>query len=189
NHCTDPGREAAGAGWAVRRHEGTARGVHDSGVALAGRRARLGGSLSDGGRGRSGGASACAEHEAKGRRMNGSDREDVHRAVERVARESYGRLVAYLTAQTRDVGGAEDALSEALLTALRVWPRDGVPRNPEAWLLTAARHSVIDAIRHQKVVAAGEPTLVFLSKNSTEADVAMTFPDERLKLLFVCAHP
>jgi RNA polymerase sigma-70 factor (ECF subfamily) len=76
--------------------------------------------------------------------MNGSDAEKVHRTIERVARESYGRLVAYLSARTQDLAGAEDALSEALLKALTAWPRDGLPQNPEAWLLTTARHSLID---------------------------------------------
>ena len=60
--------------------------------------------------------------------MSGSDGEKVQRTVERVARESYGRLVAYLSVHTQDLAGAEDALSEALLKALTVWPRDGVPQ-------------------------------------------------------------
>lgn len=117
--------------------------------------------------------------------------EDTRRAIERVARESYGRLVAYLSVHTHDVASAEDALSNALVSALNHWPREGVPKNPEAWLLTAARHSLIDAIRHQKVVLDSEPTLKFLTESSTEAPVltATQFPDERLKLLFVCAHP
>jgi RNA polymerase sigma-70 factor (ECF subfamily) len=118
-----------------------------------------------------------------------TDQEDVHRTIERVARESYGRLVAYLSSHTRDVAAAEDALSEALLAALRVWPRDGVPRNPEAWLLTTARHSIIDLVRHERVVTDSEPTLVFLRESAVEEGVATDFPDERLKLLFVCAHP
>jgi RNA polymerase sigma-70 factor (ECF subfamily) len=121
--------------------------------------------------------------------MSGIGQYDVHRTIERVARESYGRLVAYLSAHTRDVAGAEDALSEALIAALTAWPRDGVPRNPEAWLLTTARHSLIDFIRHQRVVLASEPSLLLLKENSTEATLATKFPDERLKLLFVCAHP
>ena len=121
--------------------------------------------------------------------MNAADEKEVHRTIERVARESYGRLVAYLSSHTRDVAGAEDALSEALIAALTVWPRDGVPRHPEAWLLTAARHSLIDFIRHQQVVLAGEPTLLLLRENSMETILATKFPDERLKLLFVCAHP
>ena len=121
--------------------------------------------------------------------MSGGALEDTQRTIERVARESYGRLVAYLSAHTRDVAGAEDALSEALLTALQVWPRDGLPQNPEAWLLTAARHSIIDLIRHQRVVSESEPTLLLLEDNYTEMNLATEFPDERLKLLFVCAHP
>jgi predicted RNA polymerase sigma factor len=121
--------------------------------------------------------------------MNDGALEDTQRTIERVARESYGRLVAYLSANTRDVAAAEDALSEALLAALRAWPQDGLPQNPEAWLLTAARHSIIDLIRHQRVVSESEPTLLSLTKESTEMNLSTEFPDERLKLLFVCAHP
>lgn len=121
--------------------------------------------------------------------MNGSNQEDIHRTIERVARESYGRLVAYLSSHTRDVASAEDAFSNALVAALMSWPRDGVPQNPEAWLLTAARHSLIDGIRHQRVMLASEPTLQLLRESSTEGALSTEFPDERLKLLFVCAHP
>ncbi|HXY50344.1 MAG TPA: DUF6596 domain-containing protein [Terriglobales bacterium] len=121
--------------------------------------------------------------------MSESGQENAHRTIERVARESYGRLVAYLASHTRDVAAAEDALSEALVAALRAWPRQGVPQNPEAWLLTAARHSHIDLLRHQRVVFEAEPTLLLLRENSPETRLATEFPDERLKLLFVCAHP
>ena len=123
--------------------------------------------------------------------MSGSNssEEKVHRTIERVARESYGRLVAYLSAHTHDLAAAEDALSEALLKALTVWPRDGLPQNPEAWLFTAARRSIIDALRHQRVVSASEPTLQLLQENTMETNTSTEFPDERLKLLFVCAHP
>jgi predicted RNA polymerase sigma factor len=121
--------------------------------------------------------------------MNGSGEEKTHRTIERVARESYGRLVAYLSSHTRDVAGAEDALGEALVAALTAWPRDGVPQNPEAWLLTTARRALIDVIRHQQVVQASGPTLLLLKEDSAEATLSTTFPDERLKLLFVCAHP
>src|SRR5712671_314170 len=121
--------------------------------------------------------------------MNGSNQEDTHRTIERVARESYGRLVAYLSANTRDVASAEDALSNALVAALTAWPRDGVPQNPEAWLLTTARHSFIDHVRHRQVAEASEPTLKLLREDSMEMTLSAEFPDERLKLLFVCAHP
>src|SRR6267154_2119846 len=125
--------------------------------------------------------------------MNKGSQEDIQsavgRTIERVARESYGRLVAYLSVHTHDLASAEDALSEALVSALKAWPRDGLPQNPEAWLLTTARHSLIDVIRHQHVVLASEPTLALLKENSPEANLSNEFPDERLKLLFVCAHP
>ena len=121
--------------------------------------------------------------------MNEINQEDTHRTIERVARESYGRLVAYLSAHTHDLARAEDALSEALVSALNHWPQDGVPQNPEAWLMTAARRSLIDVIRHQGVVQASEPTVKLLNEDSIEIIIAAEFPDERLKLLFVCAHP
>ncbi|MHB8215914.1 MAG: RNA polymerase sigma factor [Candidatus Sulfotelmatobacter sp.] len=121
--------------------------------------------------------------------MNGNGHESTHRAIERVARESYGRLVAYLSSHTRDVARAEDALSDALVAALATWPRDGVPQNPEAWLLTTARRSFIDLVRHQRVAAASEPTLLLLREEPKEAPLSTEFPDDRLKLLFVCAHP
>src|SRR5271170_701567 len=127
--------------------------------------------------------------------MNTSGQEDAHRAIERVARESYGRLVAYLSANTRDVASAEDALSDALVAALTAWPRDGVPQSPEAWLLTAARRSFIDVVRHQQVAVASEPTILLLREDRKEGTLSAEFPDdpqfpdERLKLLFVCAHP
>src|ERR1700678_1182782 len=120
--------------------------------------------------------------------MSGGEQASIHRAIERVARESYGRLVAYLCSNTRDVGSAEDALSNALVAALETWPRDGLPQNPEAWLLTAARRSFIDLVRHRRVAEASEPTLQLL-REEREVSLSKDFPDDRLKLLFVCAHP
>ena len=114
--------------------------------------------------------------------------DDPRGVVEHVARESYGRLVAYLSARTRDVAAAEDALADAFLTALRTWPRDGVPTKPEAWLLTTARRRLIDRARHERVRADAEPTIRLLVREAETVD-ERAFPDERLKLLFVCAHP
>jgi RNA polymerase sigma-70 factor (ECF subfamily) len=115
--------------------------------------------------------------------------EEVHRTIEQVARASYGRLVAYMAARTRDVATAEDALGTALLAALSTWPRDGLPQKPEAWLLTTARRRLIDQIRHERVRAASTLTLQLLSEPSAATTAVEPFPDERLKLLFVCAHP
>jgi RNA polymerase sigma-70 factor (ECF subfamily) len=114
----------------------------------------------------------------------------VRRTIEAVARASYGRLLAYLSRETRDVAGAEDALSETLLAALTSWPKDGVPRQPEAWLLTAARHRLIDQSRRQRVRAEHEDTVRLLTLESATAAITEdTFADRRAELLFVCAHP
>lgn len=113
-----------------------------------------------------------------------------HQAAEVAARASYGRLLAYLAAQSRDVAAAEDALGEAFLAALETWPRAGVPDKPEAWLLAVARRRLIDGARHAKVedVAAAALRIV-VDRAEQEASSRALFPDERLKLLFVCAHP
>ena len=121
--------------------------------------------------------------------MSDPHQQDAHRAVEAVARESYGRLVAFLSARTRDVAGAEDALGEALIAALDTWPRDGVPKTPEAWLLTTARRRLIDRARREHVRAESTPTLELLAGETGERMGTDPIPDERLKLLFVCAHP
>ncbi len=118
-----------------------------------------------------------------------SVQEDVERTVERVARESYGRLVAFLSSHTSDLASAEDALGDALLAALTTWPRNGVPQGPEAWLLTSARNRIVDHVRHQQVVSASEQTMRLLREHASQGQTATEFPDERLKLLFVCAHP
>jgi RNA polymerase sigma-70 factor (ECF subfamily) len=98
--------------------------------------------------------------------------------------------VAYLAARSGDVAAAEDALSDAFAAALHRWPTDGVPEKPEAWLLHAARNRMIDAARHNQVRQKSEPLLRLLADEAENvAAVQPNFPDERLKLLFVCAHP
>lgn len=114
--------------------------------------------------------------------------QDAARTAERAARLSCGKLVALLAARTGDVAGAEDALSDALTRALERWPRDGVPRNPEGWLVTVARRAQIDRGRRAAPVAASVAELKLLAEERAGM-VDAAFPDERLKLLFVCAHP
>jgi RNA polymerase sigma-70 factor (ECF subfamily) len=110
-------------------------------------------------------------------------------AAERAARDSYGRLLAYLLVRSREAAGAEDALGDALVAALETWPRPGVPDRPEAWLLTVARRRLVDATRHARVRSESAGALELMLEGA-EADAATPdFPDERLKLLFVCAHP
>ena len=66
----------------------------------------------------------------------------THNAIEAVARDSYGRLLAYIASRTGDIADAQDALSEALVAALETWPTNGVPEKPEAWLMRVARNRV-----------------------------------------------
>lgn len=109
--------------------------------------------------------------------------------VARVARESYGRLVALLAARTRDIAAAEDALGDALAAALAAWPRSGIPGNPEAWLLTAARRRLSDAARAADVRRRAEPTLTLAARLVDEEGEGDMIPDRRLGLLFACTHP
>jgi RNA polymerase sigma-70 factor (ECF subfamily) len=111
-------------------------------------------------------------------------------AVDQAARASYSRLLAFLAARSCDVAAAEDALADAFRAALESWPHSGVPDKPEAWLLTAARRRLLDGIRHARVHGEAVPTLLALADEAQKiATNEVAFPDERLKLLFVCAHP
>jgi RNA polymerase sigma-70 factor, ECF subfamily len=115
---------------------------------------------------------------------------DAGRAIETVARDSYGRLIAYLATRSGDVAGAEDALGDAFVVALKQWPVEGVPEKPEAWLLHVARNRMIDAARRRQVRQKSEKFLQQIAEEAqTVAKTHEHFPDERLKLLFVCAHP
>ena len=105
--------------------------------------------------------------------------ETAAREVETVARRSYGKLVAYLAARTRDVAAAEDALSEAFASALADWPANGVPQSPEAWLLTAARRRLTDRARHEKMRDGNALTLEILAGEALESRDPTTIPDER----------
>jgi predicted RNA polymerase sigma factor len=114
----------------------------------------------------------------------------THTAIETLARHSYGRLIAYLASRARDVAGAEDALSDAFAAALERWPMDGIPQKPEAWLLRVASNRMIDAARRHQVLQNSEEFLVRLAEEAQDVAAAHEhFPDERLKLFFVCAHP
>ena len=115
---------------------------------------------------------------------------DSSGAVERAARQGYGKLVAYLAARTGDVAGAEDALSEAFAAALASWPKEGVPRAPEAWLLAVARRKAIDARRRQRTrQELSEALLIIADERTAGRPCDGAVPDDRLQLMFVCAHP
>lgn len=121
--------------------------------------------------------------------MNAGDQR-AFATARRVAQSSYSKLVAYIAKQTRDVAAAEDALSEAFAAALRDWPETGVPDRPEAWLLAVARRKLIDRIRLRKRDESGAVHLQMLADEMEEMfEAERIIPDERLALMFACAHP
>ena len=120
----------------------------------------------------------------------GQDGDEARAAAEAAARASYGKLVAFLAARSRDVAGAEDALSEAFAAALAQWPTQGVPAKPEAWLLSVARRRGIDAVRRRATAVDARPHLALIAEEAQAMSADHDdIPDERLRLMFACAHP
>jgi RNA polymerase sigma-70 factor, ECF subfamily len=113
---------------------------------------------------------------------------EPNRAAERAARLSYGKLVAILSARSRDIAASEDALSSAFLKALETWPQRGIPDNPEAWLLTVARRNELDG-RRANAHAADAAVHLALIEEERRSMQEERLADERLKLIFACAHP
>lgn len=108
--------------------------------------------------------------------------------AEIAARASYGRLLAILAARCGDITTAEDALADAFGAALAQWPRDGTPANPIGWLLTVARRSIGHTTGRRRTADAAAG-LVQMLHEEREAAAASPFGDQRLALMFVCAHP
>jgi RNA polymerase sigma-70 factor (ECF subfamily) len=111
------------------------------------------------------------------------------KAATLAARDSYGRLLALLSAATSDVVAAEDALADAFEQALRTWPARGVPDNPDAWLLTVSRNRLRDLWRSAQVrrsLPLDPDTDAPVHVDDLDVDA---IPDRRLELLLVCAHP
>jgi predicted RNA polymerase sigma factor len=113
----------------------------------------------------------------------------AQRTADAVARRSYGKLVAFLAARTKDVAAAEDALAEAFASALVDWLVNGCPSNPEAWLLTVARRKMIDAARRRRSGEMATEQLQLLTEGLDVATAEAAIPDHRLALMFACAHP
>jgi RNA polymerase sigma-70 factor (ECF subfamily) len=108
--------------------------------------------------------------------------------IETTFREEHGRVLAALISRLGDFTLAEDALQDALVNALERWAIDGVPRNPGAWLMTAAKRRAIDRLRR---AATQERYAVIIDEFETQdgPDMDESIPDERLKLMFTCCHP
>jgi RNA polymerase sigma-70 factor (ECF subfamily) len=104
-----------------------------------------------------------------------------------VFREEWGRVLATLVGILGDFDIAEDAAQEAFALAADRWPRDDVPSNPRAWLITTARRRALDRLRRDRVLAAKVRLLA--AGEPGGAAGSSTFPDERLELIFTCCHP
>jgi len=110
--------------------------------------------------------------------------------IEREARTAYGRLIALVAARSGDLASAQDAMCDALVAALERWPVDGLPRNPQAWLLTVARRRSIDDARRRTRSDAAQAELIRMQDEAdAAANTAQPFPDARLGLMLACAHP
>ncbi len=121
---------------------------------------------------------------------------DIHLAIDAVWRIESPRLIAGLTRMVRDIGLAEDLAQDALVAALEQWPTDGVPRNPGAWLMAAAKHRAIDLFRRNKLLERKHEELGY----ELEVEQALTAPDldavldddvgdDLLRLVFTSCHP
>ena len=108
--------------------------------------------------------------------------------LEQVFREEWGRVLATLIGFLGDFDLAEEAAQEAFAIAAGRWPRDGVPRNPRAWLMTTARNRATDRIRRDRALTARFGLLVAGDRGEVPMNTTM-FPDERLELIFTCCHP
>lgn len=117
----------------------------------------------------------------------------IHKLIDQVFREEYGRVLATLISSLRDFDLAEDVLQDALIIALERWPLQGVPDNPGAWITTTARRRAIDRIRRGQNLEQKKAVLQTLieqeRQTSIEEKMTTTFPDDRLKLIFTCCHP
>jgi RNA polymerase sigma-70 factor (ECF subfamily) len=113
----------------------------------------------------------------------------MQRDIEQVFRDEWSRGVAILTRVLGDLELAEDAVQDAFATALERWPRDGVPRNPGAWIVTTARNRAIDRIRRDRVFRQKAELLARLQDLPADEDDVSAIPDDRLALVFTCCHP
>ncbi|HYH74125.1 MAG TPA: DUF6596 domain-containing protein [Nocardioides sp.] len=114
--------------------------------------------------------------------------------LEQVVQQEWGRLVALLLSQFRRLDLVEDAMGDAVESASRTWPVDGVPDKPAAWLLTAARRRVLDRLRTEEVARRKLPVLLTDAERHQEgsrtmADGGSLVEDDVLRLVLMCAHP
>lgn len=116
----------------------------------------------------------------------------VRRAIHAVWQMESARLIGALVRMVRDVGLAEDLAQEALIAALESWPATGIPDNPGAWLMTAAKRRGLDELRHRAMAAGKHEQLGAVARSSVELDLARLdepVDDDVLRLMLVSCHP
>ena len=107
-------------------------------------------------------------------------------------REESGRILATLIRLLGDFDLAEDSMQEAYATALQVWPAEGTPRNPRAWIISTARHKAIDRLRRNRRLQEKSAELARFAETAAQPEELLDdamFPDDRLRLIFTCCHP
>jgi RNA polymerase sigma-70 factor, ECF subfamily len=127
----------------------------------------------------------------------GLRREPARNAIAAAVAEAHRREWAFVLAATarvtRDLDAAEECVQDAYVAALDAWTRQGVPRNPGAWLTTAARHRALDTLRRDRTLRTKLPLLIVPDQNpgdlSDVADGSDVIADDRLRLIFTCCHP
>jgi RNA polymerase sigma-70 factor, ECF subfamily len=127
----------------------------------------------------------------------GPRREPARNAIAAAVAEAHRREWAFVLAATarvtRDLDAAEECVQDAYVAALDAWTRQGVPRNPGAWLTTAARHRALDTLRRDRTLRTKLPLLIVPDQNpgdlSDVADGSDVIADDRLRLIFTCCHP
>jgi RNA polymerase sigma-70 factor (ECF subfamily) len=113
----------------------------------------------------------------------------IARVLDTVMRTNRGRLLAALASRTGDMQRAEDALQEAMASALTHWGRAGVPDRPEGWLLRAALRKTIDGYRRDRTAQGHAAEMERLAEEEAVLAEAPEIPDDRLRLIFACCHP
>lgn len=114
---------------------------------------------------------------------------DAGDAIERVVREEHPRILATLIRVTGDVDTAQDAVQDAVVRALKTWPRDGIPDSPRAWLSVTARRCAIDRVRRESARTAKEADAMWLHEYEPSEPVDSVVRDDMLRLVFTCCHP
>ena len=119
---------------------------------------------------------------------------DIHRVIDAVWRIESARVIGGLARIVRDVGVAEDLAQDALVAALKQWPESGVPDNPAAWLMGAAKHRAIDHLRRNQLLQRKHGELAYEIESSRPApdfaaDLDDDVGDDMLRLMFTACHP